>query len=91
MYFNLIVGGTSYIYSLYLHTLVQPLSLEVRVQCLVLYSGGFRFPPQIYKGVFPDGQQQRFVTYTSDHRPVLQSLLSTLSFFFVVAAFAVFT
>ena len=35
---------------MYLHTLVKPLPLEVHVQCLVLQSLGFRFPPQMKRG-----------------------------------------
>ena len=76
VYFNLIAGGTSYIYSLYLQTLVQLLSLEVHVQCLALYSEGFRFPPQIKWGFFVTGSRYAFVTYTRHHRTIVQSLLS---------------
>ena len=76
VYFNLIAGGTSYIYSLYLQTLVQLLSLEVHVQCLALYSEGFRFPPQIKWGFFVTDSRYTFVTYTRHHRTILQSLLS---------------
>ena len=75
VYFNLIVGGTQFICSLYLLTLIQPSSLEVHVQCLVLHSGGFRFPRHTKRGFFMTGSRHAFVTYTSDHRTVLLSTL----------------
>ena len=63
---------------LFLYTLVQPPSLEVHGQCLTLHSGRFRFPPQIKRGFFLTDSRHTFVTYASDHRTVIQSLLSTL-------------